>query len=203
LAGVSGDHPTTDGHRRVYSSRVRQLLLAGGLLGVYLATLSFCFQVDPDTGLKPLPSDYLPIVIPGSIALLYLVWRAMKARVETTDRGIDLIRVVGHESFPWSDIRSVEVLPSPSRRGYTVRVRQQNETLVTVRNELNFRPIRNLDERRRLAHTRAVAFRDVLEADRLSRLESEGASVQSGSVQSGSVQSGASAGTGSSDPVTT
>jgi hypothetical protein len=171
---VSQSDPITDGHRQVYSSRTRQWLLAGGLLAVYLATVSFCWQVDPDTGMKPLPSDYLPIVIPGSIAILYLVWRAMKARIETTDRGIDLIRVVGHEYFPWSAIRDFEVLPSPSRRGYTVRLRQHNETLVIVRNEINLRPLRDLPERQRLAHVRALAFREVLEADRLSRLSPAG-----------------------------
>jgi hypothetical protein len=170
LTAVSQSDPTTDGRRRVYASRTRQLLLAGGLLGVYFATISFCWQIDPDTGLKPSPSDYLPIVIPGSIALLYLVWRAMKARIETTDRGIDLIRVVGHEYFDWADVRGFEVLPSPSRRGYTVRLRQQNETLVIVRNELNLRPMRDLAERQRQAHERAVAFRQELDADRRSRL---------------------------------
>jgi hypothetical protein len=182
LAAVRPQDPTSDGRRRVYASRARQWLLAGGLLAVYLATISFCWQADPDTGQKPLPGDYLPIVIPGSIALLYLVWRALKARVETSDRGVDLVKVVGHDYFPWSDVRAFEVLPSPSRRGYTVRLRQQNETLVIVRNELNFRPLRDLEERRRLARVRAEAFRDELEADRRSRLAAVQASPASAST---------------------
>ncbi len=194
---MSARHPITDGSRRVYSSRARQLWLSGGLLAVYLATLSFCWQVDPDTGLKPSPSDYLPIVIPGSIALLYLVWRAMKARVETSNEGIDLIRVVGHESFAWSDIRAIEVLPSPSRKGYTVRLRQQNETLVTVRTEIVFRPFGDFEERRRLGHERALAFRDELEADRSSRLAPGTSPVGAAASTTGSVtgsSAGASAG---------
>jgi len=167
---VSTSDPGGDASRQVYASRARQWLLSGGLLAVYLATVSFCWQVDPDTGQKPSAGDYLPIVIPGTIALLYLVWRARRARIETTDRGIDLIRVVGHEFFPWSDIRGFEVLPSPSRRGYTVRLRQHNETLVIVRSEVNLRPLRDLPERQRLAHERAIAFCDQLEADRLARV---------------------------------
>jgi hypothetical protein len=165
-----------DGSERTYANRRRQLWLAFGLIAVYLSTLSLCFEPDPDTGQKPLPGDYLWVVIPGSIALLYLVWRAMKARVETNARGIDLIRVVGHEFFPWTDIRDFEVLPTPSRRGYSVRLRQQNETLITVRNELNFRPMRDLEERRRLAHVRAMAFWEELETDRLSRMEPDSSS---------------------------
>jgi hypothetical protein len=167
---VSRRHDQPGGRLRVYAARSRQLLLAGGLLAVYLATLSQCWQPDPDTGLKPAPGDYLPIVIPGSIALLYLVWRALKARIETSDQGINLFRVVGHEWFPWSDVRGFEVLPSPSRRGATVRLRQQNETLVTVRSEISMRPLRDRAERRRRAQERAVAFRDLLEADRRDRL---------------------------------
>jgi hypothetical protein len=167
---MSRRHDQPGGQLRVYAARSRQLLLAGGLLAVYLATLSLCWQPDPDTGLKPAPGDYLPIVIPGSIAVLYLVWRAMKARIETTDKGINLFRVVGHEWFPWSDVRGFEVLPSPSRRGATVRLRQQNETLVTVRSEISLRPLRGREERRRRAQERAVAFRDVLEADRRARV---------------------------------
>lgn len=163
-------HDQPDGRLRVYAARSRQLLLAGGLLAVYLATMSLCWQPDPDTGLKPAPGDYLPIVIPGSIVMLYLVWRALKARIETTDDGIDLFRVVGHERFAWSDVRGFEVLPSPSRRGATVRLRQQNETLVTVRSEISLRPFRDRAERRRRAHDRAVALRDVLEADRRGRV---------------------------------
>jgi hypothetical protein len=167
---VSRGETRVEGERRIYSSRKRQLWLSLGLLAVYAATLSLCFEPDPDTGQKPLPGDYLWVVIPGSIALLYLVWRAMKARVETNARGIDLIRVVGHEFFPWSAIRDFEVLPTPSRRGYSVRLRQRNETLIPVRNEIFLRPIRDLDERKRLAHERAAALCTELEADRRSRL---------------------------------
>jgi hypothetical protein len=159
-----------DGDRRIYTNRRRQLWLTFGLVAVYLSTLSLCFEPDPDTGQKPLPGDYLWVVIPGSIALLYLVWRAMKARVETNARGIDLVRVVGHEFFPWTAIRDFEVLPTPSRRGYAVRLRQHNETLIPVRNEIYLRPVRDIDERKRLAHERAVAFCAELETDRKSRM---------------------------------
>lgn len=155
---------------RVYAKRARQWLLAFGLLAVYLATLSLVFEPDPDTGQKPLPGDYLWVVIPGSIVLIYLLWRAMKARIETNQRGVDVIRTVGHEYFPWKDIRDFELGPTPTRQGYAVRMRQKNETLVTVRNEINVRPLRDRDEARRLAKIRAEAFLAELEADRLARI---------------------------------
>ena len=52
--------------------------------------------------------------------------------------------------------------------------RKKNETLVIVRNEINVRPLRDLEERRRLAHGRALAFREELEADRRSRVPGAG-----------------------------
>src|SRR5579884_2786701 len=162
----------SDDHRRVYAARAKQLLLAGSILAIYLATISLIWEPDPDTGIRPAPGDYLPIVIPGTILVLWLLWRALKARIETSDRGIRLIRVVGREWFPWSDVRGFEVLPSPSKRGATVRLRQQNETLVILRSEVNLRPPRDRDERRRRATERAEAFCSVLEADRVERMAS-------------------------------
>ncbi|MGH9126579.1 MAG: hypothetical protein ACRDZ8_17895 [Acidimicrobiales bacterium] len=166
------DPAAPDGHRRVYAARTKQLLLAGSILAIYLCTISLIWEPDPDTGIRPTPGDYLPIVIPGTILVLWLIWRALKARVETSDGGVRLVRVVGKEWFPWSDVRGFELLPSPSKRGATVRLRQQNETLVIVRSEVNLRPPRDRDERRRRATERAVAFRDVLEADRVERMAS-------------------------------
>jgi hypothetical protein len=174
LATVSGEtvsgETVSKGELRVYASRRRQWLLAGGLLGVFLATLSLVLEPDPSTGQKPLPGDYLWVVIPGLLVLAVLVWRAFKARVETDTGGVGLYRVVGHDYFPWSDIRGFEVLPTPSRQGFSVRIRRQNETLVTVRNEILIRPVRRRDEARLRARGRAQAFREVLDSDRRSRL---------------------------------
>ncbi len=167
----SGSETTesTDGSRRVYGKRSRQWLVAGSLLAVFGATLSLVFEPDPSTGVKPLPGDYLWVVIPGTIVLAVLVWRAFQARVETDTGGVHLFRTVGHEFFPWSDVRGFEVLPTPSRQGASVRIRCQNETLVTVRNEINVRPLRDRDEARRRARLRAAAFGDELAADRRTR----------------------------------
>jgi hypothetical protein len=165
--------PTIDGQQRVYVSRRRQLLLAAGLLAVFLATLSLVLEPDPETGIKPLPGDYLWVVIPGTIVLLVLVWRAMKARIETDSGGVDLFRVAGHEFVPWADVRGFEVHPTPGRQGSAVRIRRRSEALVTVRSEISVRPARDRDEARRLAKVRAVALRDQLEADRMSRLRSD------------------------------
>jgi hypothetical protein len=169
---VTSTEPVVVGDRRVYASRRRQLLIAGSMLGVFLATLTQVFEPDPTTGTKPLPGDYLWVVIPGTIALLVLVWRARKSRIETDASGVKLIKVAGHESFPWRDVRGFEVLPTPSRQGYAVRVRRRDESLVTVRSEINVRPLRDRDEARRRAKVRAVALCEELEADRKARLSS-------------------------------
>lgn len=180
MSAVEGQ-PTVDGHPRVFVSRRRQLLLAGGLLAVFLATVGLVLEPDPETGIKPMPGDYLWVVIPGVIVLLILLRRAMKARVVTDDGGIDVFRVAGHEYVPWSDVRGFEVHPTPGRQGSAVRIRRHSEALETVRNEINIRPLRDRAEARRLARVRAVAFREELEADRLSRLPSAAVGLQDAS----------------------
>jgi hypothetical protein len=155
--------------KQVYATRRRQLLIVASLVGIYVATVSLVFEPDPSTGIKPLPGDYLWVVIPGTIVLAVLIWRAMKARIETSDTGVDLVRVAGHESIPWSDIRGFEVHPTPGRQGFAVRIRRPDETLVTVRSEINVRPLRDRDEARGLARVKAEMLRSQLEGDRRSR----------------------------------
>lgn len=167
---MGSTQPVVDGDRRIYLNRRRQLLIGGSILGIYLATLSQIFEPDPTTGMKPLPGDYLWVVIPGTIALFVLLWRTMKSRVESDERGVTMIRAAGRERVPWTDVRGFEVHPSPSRAGFAVRLRRRDESLITVRNEINLRPLRDRDEARRRARPRAVAFCDQLEADRRSRL---------------------------------
>jgi hypothetical protein len=172
LATVTPADRPAESQVRAYSNRSHQRLLAAGLLAVFLSTLSMVFEPDPSTGIKPLPGDYLWVVIPGSILLVVLVWRAFKARLQTDPTGVDLIRTVGHEYFPWKEIRGFEVLPTPSRQGSSVRIRLHNETLVTVRSEISVWPLRDRDQARATARQRALAFRDQLAEDRRSRLAS-------------------------------
>jgi hypothetical protein len=156
--------------RRVYATRRRRLLIAGSLIAIYGSTVGLIFEKDPSTGIKPLPGDYLWIVIPGTITLAVLIWRAMKVRIETDATGIDLYHVAGHEALPWSEIRSLEVHPTPGRQGFAVRARRPNETLVTLRTEISALPVRDRDEARRRARVTADRLRDELEADRRTRL---------------------------------
>jgi hypothetical protein len=156
--------------RRVYASRRRRLLIAGSLIAIYGSTVGLIFEKDPSTGIKPLPGDYLWIVIPGTITLAMLIWRAMKVRIETDARGIDVYHVAGHEAMPWSQIRSLEVHPTPGRQGFAVRARRPDETLVTLRTEISALPLRDRDEARRRARATADRLRDELDADRRTRL---------------------------------
>lgn len=171
------DEPAIDGDRRVYSSRRRQLQLAFGMLGFFLVTASLVFTPDPENGKLLTPSDYLPVVIPGAILVVWLIWRAMKAHVATDAGGIDLVRTVGHEYIPWSNVRSLEVHPTPGRWGFAVMVRRKDEVLLAVRNEINVRPLRDRAEARRTARVKADLFHDQLQADWESRMAGVAAST--------------------------
>lgn len=162
--------PTVDGERRSYATQGRRLLLAGSLVAIYLISFSVILEPDPDTGLKPVPSDYVWVVVPAGILIAVLAWRAMKARVLTDPRGVDIIRVVGHEAVAWPDLRGFEVHPTPGRQGYAVVARLDNERLVKVWTEIVVRPIRDRPAAKAVARERAAAIAGLLETDRAERV---------------------------------
>jgi hypothetical protein len=161
--------PTVDGDRKTYASRSRQLLLAGSMAALYLASLTLLFEPDPDTGLKPLPSDYIWVVVPIGILIAGLAWRARKARLVTDASGLDVIRVVGHEFVPWRILRRFEVHPTPGKQGYAVVARLHDERLVKVWTEIVVRPVRDRPAAKARARVRATALVDQLETDRIER----------------------------------
>ena len=164
--------PTVDGDRRTYASRRRQLLIAGSLVALFLAGSSMIFENDPETGLKPLPSDYVWVVVPAGILIAVLAWRSRRARVVTDSRKVDVVRVVGHEEIPWRKLRRFEVHPTPGRQGSVVVARLEDERLVKVWTEITVRPLRDRATAKATAHARAAAIADSLEADRLERVAS-------------------------------
>jgi len=157
------------GGRRIYQSRDRQRLIAASLIALLVAGSSLIFEKDPETGLLPVPNDYLWVVIPGILLIFALAWRALRVRVETDLGGIDMVRVVGHERLPWSSVRRFEVHPTPGRQGSVVLARTDGEILVKVRSELFVRPLRDRGEARRRARARADVLAAQLEADRVER----------------------------------
>jgi hypothetical protein len=158
-----------DGDRRIYLSRKRRWLIATSLIALLLAGSSLIFERDPDTGLLPVPSDYLWVVIPGAILIAVLAWRALKVEVVTDRRGLEIVRVVGKERIPWSRLRRFEVHPTPGHQGSVVLARMNDEILVKVSAEVMVRPIRDRDEARRLAKIRTDELASNLEEDRLMR----------------------------------
>jgi hypothetical protein len=162
--------PVVDGERRSYATRARRLLLAGSLVAIYLVSLSVILEPDPDTGLTPVPSDYIWVVVPAAVLIAALVWRALKIRVTTDPGGLDVIRVVGHEAVPWRDLRGFEVHPTPGRQGFAVLARLHNERLVKVWTEIVVRPIRDRSAAKAVSRDRAVAIAGLLEADRAERV---------------------------------
>jgi hypothetical protein len=158
-----------DGDRRIYFSRKRRWLIATSLVALLLAGSSLIFEKDPDTGLLPVPGDYLWVVIPGAILILVLAWRALKVQVVTDRRGVEIVRVVGRERVPWSRLRSFEVHPTPGKQGSVVLARTDDEVLVKIASEVMVRPVRDRDEARRLARIRSDALAKHLEEDRRAR----------------------------------
>ena len=161
--------PLLDGGRHVYASRRRQMLLAGSLVALFLFSLTLLAEPDPDTGLKPVPGDYLWVVIPAALLIAVLAWRARKAKVVTDDRGVEIVRVVGHEWIPWPTMRRFEVHPTPGKQGFAVLARLDNEVLVKVWTEITIRPLRDREAARQMARAKAEALAVALEADRRAR----------------------------------
>lgn len=150
----------------IYSRRSRQWLLAGSVIAVLLVSLSVILEKDPETGVRPVPGDYLWVVIPGVLLMLFLAWRALRVHVTTDAAGVQIIRTLGREQVAWPDIRRFEVHPTPGRQGYVVRARLDNEVLVNVWTEIEVRPLRDRDEAKRIARQRAGVIAAALEDDR-------------------------------------
>jgi hypothetical protein len=145
---------------RVYADRRQQRQLAGSLIVAYLVSMSVVVERDPTSGLVPKPSDYLWVVIPGTVLVAVFVARAWRVRLETTPSQLVIHRVAGRETLPWADISRFEVVPTPSRRGFSVAVRMRDERLLRIR---SFVPLRRSGRPRQAAAARSLA--DALEAD--------------------------------------
>jgi hypothetical protein len=161
--------PATDGGTHVYQSRNRRWLIAASLVALLISGSSLVLEKDPETGLRPAPSDYLWVVIPGAVLLLVLAWRALKVQVSTDSAGVEIVRVVGRERVPWRRLRRFEVHPTPGRQGSVVVARRDDEVLVKVWTEIMVRPVFDRDVARALARARADELAAVLERDRVDR----------------------------------
>ena len=154
----------------VYCRRSRQWLLAGSIIAILLVSLSVILEPDPETGVRPVPGDYLWVVIPGVLLMLVLAWRALHIKVTIDSDGVDITRTLGHERVSWRELRRFEVHPTPGRQGYVVRARLDNEILVNVWTEIEARPVFDRDEARRIARQRADVVAAAMEQDRIRHL---------------------------------
>ena len=175
LTAVSPPEPV-----QVYSRRSRQWLLAASIIAVLLVSLSVILEPDPETGVRPVPGDYLWVVIPGVLLMLVLAWRALGIKVTINSEGVDITRTLGHERVSWRELRRFEVHPTPGRQGYVVRARLDNEVLVNVWTEIEARPVLDRDEARRIARHRADAVAAAMEEDRLKHLSAPATANGSG-----------------------
>jgi hypothetical protein len=149
---------------RVYADRRHQLTMAGSLVAAYFISVSVVLERDPTTGLVPTPDDYLWVVIPGTLLVIAFVVRAWRVRMETTPSQLVVHRVAGREVVPWAELSRFEVVPTPSRRGYSVAARLGDDRLLRIR---NFIPIRK--SRRAESEQAARELAGTLERDRVER----------------------------------
>jgi hypothetical protein len=154
---------------RVYQSRNRRLLISASLIALLIGGSSLILEKDPETGMRPTPNDYLWVVVPAAALLLVLAWRALKVKVSTDSRGIEIVRVANRERVPWRRLRRFEVHPTPGKQGWVVVARTDDEVLVKVWTEIVVRPVFDREAARQLAWTRAHALASALEQDRLRR----------------------------------
>ena len=147
----------------LYRNRRHQWLVAAALVGITLVSLGVILEPDPETGLRPLPSDYLWVVIPALAMIAYLIWRAFQTRIVTSPHGIEVVRTVGRDAVPWAQVRGFEVHPSPSRWGFEVAIRLQDGRCLRVCAE---HPARRGPDAKAAARRRAEALAQAMEHDR-------------------------------------
>jgi hypothetical protein len=148
---------------RHYRNRRHQWLVVAALLGITIVSLGVILEPDPETGLRPLPSDYLWVVVPALVMIGVLIARALRTEVVADAGGLLVVRTVGRDTVPWSAIRRFEVHASPSRWGFEVVARLVDERCLRIRAE---HPGRRRADARAAARDRADALAAQLEEDR-------------------------------------
>jgi hypothetical protein len=151
---------------RLYRNRRHQSLVAAALVAITLVSLGVILEPDPETGLRPVPSDYLWVVIPALVMIAYLIWRAFQTCIVTSPDGIEVVRTVGREVVPWAQVRRFEVHPSPSRWGFEVSARLRDERCLRIQAE---HPARRGPEAKAAARQRAETLARALQGDRPAR----------------------------------
>ena len=147
----------TDRSVRVHKvPRLRPWIIAG-ILGAFAISFQQITQPDYNTNRRATPDEWLWFVIPAVAMMGYGGWRVWRSRIETSPRGLRVVRAVDSDEVPWDRLARVELRPTPNRAGTLISARLVDQRLV----RLGTVPGRKPKHR-----ARAEAFVAALDADR-------------------------------------
>jgi hypothetical protein len=124
--------PDTAPDAVVYRSRRRQILIAAGMLGLFVLLWSQTQQPDYETHVKPAFSRYVWELTPFLVLAIVMAIRAFRVRLVTTADGIHVYRVLSHRFLRWTEVTGIEVHPTPTGKLAAVKLRLESKLTVTV-----------------------------------------------------------------------
>jgi len=155
-AEVDQDAPTDRSVRVHKVPRLRPWIIAG-ILGAFAVSFQQITQPDYNTNRRATPDEWLWFVIPAVAMMGYGGWRVWRSRIETSPRGLRVVRAVDSDEVPWDRLARVELRPTPNRAGTLISARLVDQRLVRLG---------TVPGRKQRHRARAEAFVAALDADR-------------------------------------
>jgi hypothetical protein len=131
--------------------------IIAGIVGAFAVSFQQITQPDYNTNRRATPDEWLWVVVPAVAMLGYGAWRVWHSRIETSAKGIRVVRAVDSDEVPWDRLARLELRPTPNKAGTVISARLVDERVV----KLGTVPGRKPKHR-----ARAEAFVAALEADR-------------------------------------
>ena len=155
-AGVTGS-PGVEQAVRVHKvPRLRPWIIAG-IVGAFAISFQQITQPDYNTNRRATPDEWLWFVIPAVAMMGYGGWRVWRSRIETSPRGLRVVRAVDSDEVPWDRLARVELRPTPNGAGTLISARLVDQRLVRLG---------TVPGRKPRHRARAEAFVAALDADR-------------------------------------
>ena len=155
-AEVDEDAPADRSVRVHKVPRLRPWIIAG-ILGAFAVSFQQITQPDYNTNRRASPDEWLWFVIPAVAMMGYGGWRVWRSRIETSPRGLRVVRAVDSDEVPWDRLARVELRPTPNRSGTLISARLVDQRLVRLG---------TVPGRKPRHRARAEAFVAALDADR-------------------------------------
>ncbi len=145
-----------DGVRTHRVPTLRWWIIAG-IVGAFAVSFQQITQPDYNTNRRATPDEWLWVVVPAVAMLGYGAWRVWRSRIETSPRGLRVIRAVDRDEVPWDRLARIELRPTPNRAGTLISARLVDQRVVRLG---------TVPGRRPKHRARAEAFVAALEVDR-------------------------------------